>query len=96
MSDHPKNVSRRDFLKKAAGGAAVAGLAVSAPELLKGVGDALTSTAAGASPGADPTKPLVAYVRDPSKGEVVVMLGTKEVVRVDPGLATRLFVAASG
>lgn len=34
--------------------------------------------------------PSVAYVRDAAKGEVVLMMGTQQVVRTDPGLVAYL------
>ena len=96
--DKPKSVSRREFLKKTGQGAAVVGLAAAAPTLLKGAGALLMGDAsASTTPSGDPSLPLVAYVRDPYRGEVVVMAGANEVVRVNPGLARLLYaVAASG
>ncbi|MBI1884905.1 MAG: hypothetical protein HYS09_01075 [Chloroflexi bacterium] len=41
-------------------------------------------------PGGGLSAPLVAYVRDAARGEVVFMVGTKEVVRKDPGLVSHL------
>ncbi len=82
-------------MKKAALGAAAVGALVAVPSVLKTAGEALSGNAA-ATPQNDPSQKLVAYVRDPYRGEVVVMLGSKEVVRVDAGLTQRLFVIASG
>ena len=44
--------------------------------------DALTKTAA--------SEPVMAYVRDPSKGEVAIFVGTREIIRQDPELAARI------
>jgi len=97
--DEPKNVSRRAFLKKAGQGAAVVGLAAAAPTLLKGAGGLLMgdAAAAGTPPSVDPSQTLVAYVRDPYRGVVVVMVGSKEIVQTNLGLARQLYaVAGSG
>lgn len=93
MEEENPKVSRRSFLKKTAAGAAAAAALAAAPSLLvvaerTGSGDA--STTAGA------TTPLVAYVRDAAKGEVVIMVGTKEVVRRDPNLARWLASLSQG
>jgi hypothetical protein len=39
--------------------------------------------------------PVFAYVRDAAKGEVVLMVGTKEIVRTDPALVARLIGAVN-
>ena len=84
--------SRRTVLKSAAAGAAAIGL-IGAGRLATG-----TALAAGAS-GARATietssAPLVAYVSDARKGEIVVMVGTREIVRRDAGLVARLVAIA--
>ena len=95
MDDNPKNQSRRAFVKKAALGAAALGTVAAAPSVLRLAGDAISGNAA-ATPSVDTTQKVVAYVRDPVKGEIVVMQGSKEVVRLDAGLTQRLLVIASG
>ena len=86
------NLSRRSFLKKAgvATGAAIvtgvpataaAAATESAPEVV-------------ASPSATPHEPLVAYVRDASKGEVSVVSGLHETTFKDHGLVKRIMKAA--
>ena len=99
-------VTRRRFLQGASVGAAAVGVlavgpslgtshsaagasASRAPSAAPGAGaasasahDALTTTAA--------SEPIVAYVRDPSKGEVAIFVGTREIIRQDPDLAARL------
>jgi hypothetical protein len=79
--------SRRTLLKSAAAGAAAIGL-VGASRALAGSG-----TAARGSIGTS-SEPLVAYVSDARKGEVVVMVGTREIVRRDPALVARLVAIA--
>ena|SRR2546425_7422822 len=77
--------SRRTVLKVAAGTAALgliaAGRAVGA-----------NTTSAGSTDGF--SAPLVAYVSDARKGELVVMVGTREIVRRDAGLVARLVAIA--
>ena len=86
------NLSRRSFLKTAgvATGAAIVGgvpataaaaAAESAPEVV-------------ASPTATPHEPLVAYVRDASKGEVTVVSGLHETTFKDHALVKRITKAA--
>jgi hypothetical protein len=89
--DKPKSVSRRAFLKKTGQGAAIAGLAAAAPSLLKGTGDFLIGGANALPSNVTPGQTLVAYVRDPYRGEVVIMVGSKEVVQVNLGLARQLY-----
>ncbi len=79
--------SRRALLKSAAAGAAAIGL-VGAGSHLAG-----PSTAAKGSIGSS-SAPLVAYVSDARKGEIVVMVGTHEIVRRDARLVARLVAIA--
>jgi hypothetical protein len=80
MSD----LTRRGFVTKSAGTAA--GLtAVGA--LVTGQADADPDTPKG-------SEPVVAYVRNPSKGEISVMTGDREVTVHDPKLAARIERAA--
>lgn len=90
MAEETK-VSRRSFLKKTAAGAVAAGALAAAPSLL-----VVAEKTGFASDGAGVTTPLVAYIRDASKGEVVLMVGAKEVVRKDPNLARWLMALAQG
>ena len=83
-------VSRRSFLAKTAAVTATVGLIAAAPlSALRALSPARAATKpdelAPALSG-----PLVAYIRDASKGEVILMVGAKEVVRKDPGLVARL------
>ncbi|MGH2473430.1 MAG: hypothetical protein ACRDG6_13755 [Candidatus Limnocylindria bacterium] len=59
---------------------------------LMGSGRALGGSAAAANgiPTGAGSLPLIAYVSDARNGEVVVMVGTREVVRRDAGLVARL------
>ncbi len=89
MSNHAgARYSRRSLLKGVAGASALAAL----PGLAS-----LTPAADWAAPSSEvaPTLdgPIVAYVRDAAKGEVVFMLGTREIVRKDPDLVSRLLSA---
>jgi len=85
------NLSRRSFLKTAgvATGAAIVGgvpaaaaAAESAPEIVP-------------SPSAMAHEPLVAYVRDASKGEVTVVSGLQETTFKDHALVKRIAKAAA-
>ena len=84
------DATRRGLLIMAGAGAAAVGVAAVAPA----AGEATpkitrpgrASTASG---------PLVAYVRDPRKGNVSVMVGEREVVVHDPELVARLTRAGS-
>lgn len=91
MAEEPRKVSRRGFLKKTAAGAAAAAALATAPSLL-----VVAEKPGFGSEGAGVTTPLVAYIRDASKGDVVIMVGSKEVVRRDPNLARWLTSLAQG
>jgi hypothetical protein len=79
--------SRRTLLKSAAAGAAAIGIAGASRGLAGGA--AVDSRTIGTS-----SEPLVAYVSDARKGEVVVMVGTREVVRRDAALVARIVAIA--
>jgi hypothetical protein len=57
------------------------------------VGAARQTTDARATTGAN--EPVMAYVRDAAKGEVVIFAGTREITRNDPDLAARLLHATA-
>ncbi len=80
------NTSRRGFLIRAGAGAAAAGVAVVATP-------SLASTPAATQPSSS-REPMMAYVSDPSKGEVTVMVGEHENVVTDHELVSRLLKAA--
>lgn len=89
-----KNVSRRGFLKAAAAGAAGTGFAMTAPRILTGelpVGGWLDGTPSG-----DAREPMVAYIGDPSTGEIVLMAGEREVRIRDFGITSWFVRAVSG
>jgi hypothetical protein len=79
-------MKRRALLTKAAAGTAAIGLAATAISTEKV--DRLRDAAQ------DIGVPIVAYVTDPAKGEVVVMAGDSEVVRRDAALVARLTAIA--
>jgi hypothetical protein len=79
-------MKRRALLTKAAAGTAAIGLAATAISTEKV--DRLRDAAQ------DIGVPIVAYVTDPAKGEVVVMAGEREVVRRDAALVARLTAIA--
>ena len=84
-------VSRRSLLKAAAAGAVVGIPAV--VFMTNGLGGdsnpGVSSATASAAPSMS-NQPVVAFVRDASKGEVVVMSGVSEVVITDKQLVARL------
>jgi hypothetical protein len=84
--------SRRHFLRNAAVGAAVVGVASATPQLLTGSAEASTPALKE-----DPTHqgPVTAYVRDHRTGEVAVMVGEHEVIHHDRALASKLAHIAS-
>jgi hypothetical protein len=79
--------SRRALLRSAAAGAAAIGL-VSASRGLAGSSSVARGSIETSS------EPLVAYVSDARKGEIVVMVGTREIVRRDAGLVASLVAIA--
>ena len=76
--------SRRTVIKAAAAGTAAMGL-LAATRGISG-GAALANDATG--------EPIVAYVSDARRGELVVMVGTREILRRDAGLVSRLVAIA--
>lgn len=79
--------SRRTLLKSAAAGATAIGLVGAG-------GGRAASAIAGRGSIETSSQPVVAFVSDARKGEVVVMVGTREVVRRDAALVARLMAIA--
>ena len=94
-SEQKKRVSRRGFMKTAAVGAAGAGFAVTVPRILTGESGPLSGLLSGTLPSAG-ADPIVAYVGDASKGEIVLMAGTREVRIRDFGMVSWLVRAFAG
>jgi len=86
-----KNVSRRKFLVGATAGAVVVGVGAAVPTLVA----AQSRSQSKAKTGAKVNGPVMAYVIDTSKGEVVLLNGTRKVTVNDPDLVQRLVKAAS-
>jgi hypothetical protein len=93
-------VSRRNILKAAAAGAVVGIPAVvfMANGGLGGddSGSAAMAAGTGASGSRESKQPVVAFVRDAAKGEVVVMSGVSEVVITDKKLVAQLLGVVEG
>ena len=90
MADDKKSkMSRRNFLRNAAVGAATVGALAAAPNVLS-----LTENVQAGPTVGEAGTPLMAYVKDASAGTVVVMFGTKEFVTRDPRLVSRLLTHA--
>src|SRR2546430_3716728 len=86
MADEPKNkMSRRNFLRNAAMGAATVGALAATPSVL-----GLTENVGADTSFGEAGVPLMAYAKGASTGAVVVMCGTKENVTERSGLASRL------
>jgi hypothetical protein len=83
-------LSRRAFLSSAGAvtGAAALGAAVGVPKLAASAG------LAKAPSGPLPDHPVVAYVRNPKKGELAVVVGDREVSVKDAALVQRIVDAA--
>ncbi len=82
--------SRRRFLQHGTLGAVGAAFT---PALVSGVASAQPPVPAVVHPaavGALPDQPFIAYVKDHRSGEIVVMVGEREVVYRDAELASRL------
>ena len=75
-------LTRRGFVKSSAGAAA-------GVTFLGALAAAQADAAAG-----NRAEPVVAFVSDPARGEIALMVGDQEVVRRDPDLAARLTRAA--
>lgn len=88
-------LTRRNFITRTsigvAGGVLAGALAAEVPGLVAGpeqmAGRSLPSGSAA-------TEPLIAHVRNVSRGEIALMVGTREVIYKDRELAARLVVAA--
>jgi len=89
------SISRRAFLKRSGASAAAAGLAGAIPTFpgwARASRKAATvhNKGVAAPAGRAATGPLVVHVPDPAKGEVHLMVGTREVIRSDRALVARL------
>ena len=99
-------VTRRRFLQGASVGAAAVGALAVGPGLVAKHSGSVTAASRGPAAGGGASAPsvaaaqtttatastgqIVAYVRDASKGEVAIFVGTREIIRHDPDLAARL------
>ncbi len=84
-----KNVSRRKFLIGTAAGAAVVGAGVGATAFVTGPNRSRATQFASTL-----TSPLTVYVRDASKGEMVLLANNNQIILQDADLAARLLNAA--
>lgn len=89
--DEHRGVSRLSFLKSSAGVAAGAAM-FAVPAAVAQAEEKAGLPVAPSSP--NPPEPVVAYVRDATRGEVTVMSGTEEKTYRDRALAKRLIAAA--
>jgi|GEM_PF-1310746 len=99
-------ITRRSLLAKTGAGVAAAGVITTTPGFLKTKGTSTknnvrkqaqtvsTQQSIRPTPNIERT-PSVVYIRDAAKGEVVLMVGSREIVRVDPQLVDYLTRSAS-
>jgi len=87
MAEHS---SRRNFLRHASIGTAVAGATVLAPIALGRNAASAQNRTPAATSGSVHQGPLVAYVKNAHTGEIAVMAGEREIVHRDPQLAAQL------
>jgi hypothetical protein len=94
-------ISRRTLFQRTSIGVAAAGAFIAAPRILgsrpvPAVGATRSAEkTAPTNPAADPSasEPVMAYIRDSAKGEIALYVGTREIIRHDPELASRLLQA---
>lgn len=86
------DLSRRRFLKHGSLGVAFAGVIAVVPGLSAVLKLPAPAVAIGSE--AAPAGPLIAHVRDLTKGEIVLLVGTEQVIQRDRDLAARLYAAA--
>lgn len=88
------NLTRRSFLTRSSIGVATAAALAAIP------GAAIVTRQARRSATWNPTatldEPLMAHVRDLNSGEILLLVGTREVVYKDVELARRLHAAGQG
>ena len=84
-------ITRRNFIVGASAGVVVAGAAAAAGFE---VGVAAKGRTQTTKPAGNVKDPIMVYVTDPSKSNVVLLVGTKEVTFSDPDLVNRLVQAA--
>ncbi|HEY7348643.1 MAG TPA: twin-arginine translocation signal domain-containing protein [Ktedonobacterales bacterium] len=85
-----KNVSRRKFIIGASAGAVAIGAGVGVPAVVIGQNQAQKAAKFAATL----ERPLTLYLRDASKGEMVLLADDKQVIIHDSDLANRLLNAA--
>lgn len=85
-------LTRRGFLTRSSAGFALAAALAAIP----GAATVLRQTKPSAvlDPTVIPAEPLIAHVRDLNRGEVLLMVGTREVAYRDVDLARHLYAAA--
>lgn len=91
MSENHSGVDRRSFIRGAAAGGLALGVAAAVPvSLLSGSSNDDSPQQASNAAALQLSEPMVAYIRDASRGEVVILVGSQEIVLQDASLAARL------
>jgi hypothetical protein len=91
VSETQSGVDRRSFIRGAAAGGLALGVAAAVPiSLLSGSSDDGGPEQATNASSLQLSEPMVAYIRDASRGEVVIVVGGQEIVLQDASLAARL------
>jgi hypothetical protein len=95
-NEQKKTINRRALIRGAAGLAAV-GAVVGVPALvfLPGSDDKSAASAVEDGMPVESGEPLVVFIQDAAKGEVMIMAGMNETVVTDHGLVSRLMNAWS-
>jgi hypothetical protein len=98
-------ISRRTLFQRTSIGVAAAGALIAAPRILgsqaapalgaaHATGKASSANTAAAAPAVS-SEPVMAYIRDSAKGEIALYMGTREIIRHDPDLVSRLLQAGA-
>jgi len=85
-------LTRRGLIRQTSVGAAAIGTGIAVPGFASAHAAAASHAPREAMPG--PSEPLAAYVHDPARGELALLVGSREIVVRDPELVRRLVQAA--
>jgi hypothetical protein len=86
-----EDLTRRSFLRQTSVGAATLGLLPAVPALAAVHVSPETAVTQGSAP---VTGPIIAHVSDVTRGEIALLVGSREIIFRDPRLVARLLKAA--